>query len=129
MPTPTWRASRALARLSTPVPRHTRDVTATTRVLLISEYGAESPLWWADYNDVVRGRGVTSLLTRCRATNTCPKIFETYGGPEYWYGRGTVGIAGTTGVDDIPLPANVRRYYQVGTTHGGGAGGFSIRLW
>jgi len=92
----------------------------------IYEPGAESPLWWADYNDVARGRGVTSLLTRCSASNTCPKIFETYGGPEYWYGRGTVGIAGTMGVDDIPLPVNVRRYYQVGTTHGGGPGGFSI---
>jgi len=92
----------------------------------IYEPGAESPLWWGDYNDVVRGRGVTSLLTRCRGTSTCPKIFETYGGPEYWYGRGTVGIAGTTGTDDIPVPSNVRRYYQIGTTHAGGPGGFSI---
>jgi hypothetical protein len=92
----------------------------------IYEPGAEAPLWWGTYNDVVRGRGMTSLLTRCNATGTCPKIFETYGGPEYWYGRGTVGIAGTTGVDDIAVPSNVRRYYQVGTTHGGGPGGFSI---
>src|SRR5262249_16206158 len=32
---------------------------------------------------------------------------------------------GTRADRDIPLPANVRRYYFPGTTHGGGAGGFS----
>ena len=32
---------------------------------------------------------------RCAATKTCPKITETYGGPEFWYSRGSVGIAGT----------------------------------
>jgi hypothetical protein len=66
------------------------------------------------------------LLHRCQATNTCPKITETYGGPEFWYSRGTVGIAGTTGNLDLPLPANVRRYYSPGTPHGGGRGGFAV---
>ena len=51
---------------------------------------------------------------------------ETYGGPEAWYSRGTVGIAGTKGTEDLPLPENVRRYYHAGTTHGGGAGGFNL---
>jgi len=51
---------------------------------------------------------------------------ETYGGPEIWYSRGSVGIAGTKGTEDLPLPANVRRYYHAGTTHGGGAGGFNL---
>lgn len=53
-------------------------------------------------------------------------ITETYGGPEFWYSRGTVGIAGTTGREDLPLPGNVRRYYHAGTPHGGGMGGFSL---
>jgi hypothetical protein len=88
--------------------------------------GIEGPLWWADYTDTVRSRGTWGLLHRCTATNTCPLIFETYGGAEYWYGRGTVGIAGTTGVDDIPVPSNVRRYYMSGTTHGGGGGRFVL---
>ena len=57
--------------------------------------GAEGPLWWGDYVDQVRGRPAWGLLHRCQATNTCPKITETYGGPEFWYSRGTVGIAGT----------------------------------
>ena len=92
----------------------------------IFEPGAEAPLWWEDYNDTARGRGVTGILDRCRATHTCPKIFEDFGGAEIWYGRGGVGIAGTRGTDDIRVPHNVRRYYHSSTAHGGGPGGFSI---
>ena len=88
--------------------------------------GADGPLWWLPYEDKVRGRPAWGLLSRCMSTNTCPKIMETYGGPEAWYSRGTVGIAGTTGTEDLPLPAFVRRYYHAGTTHGGGAGGFQL---
>jgi len=88
--------------------------------------GADGPLWWEEYTDTVRGRAKWGLLTRCRVSSTCPLIMETYGGPEAWYSRGTVGIAGTKGTEDLPLPPNVRRYYHAGTTHGGGAGGFNL---
>jgi hypothetical protein len=91
----------------------------------IFEPGAEAPLWWTPYNDTARGRGTTGILDRCAATSTCPKIFEDFGGAEIWYGRGSIGIAGTRGLDDIPVPGNVRRYYYASTPHGGGAGGFS----
>jgi hypothetical protein len=91
----------------------------------IFEPGAEGPIWWGDYNDIARGRGVTGILARCRASGTCPKIFDDFGGPEVWYGRGGVGIAGTRGNGDIRLPPNVRRYYYSSTAHGGGGGGFS----
>ena len=96
----------------------------------IFEPGAEAPLWWGDYNDVARGHGITGLLDRCRRTDTCPKIFDDFGGPEVWYGRGGVGIAGTGGTEshtEVPLPSNVRRYYNPGTSHGGGAGGFAVQ--
>ena len=88
--------------------------------------GGEGPLWWADYKDDVRGLPAWGILHRCTASKTCPKITETYGGPEFWYSRGSVGIAGPTGKDDLPLPENVRRYYHAGTTHGGGMGGFKL---
>jgi len=88
--------------------------------------GAEGPLWWGDYEDEVRGLPAWGLLHRCSATQTCPKITETYGGPEFWYSRGTVGIAGTRGTEDLPLPDNVRRYYHAGTSHGGGRGRFNL---
>jgi hypothetical protein len=87
---------------------------------------ADGPLWWDDYTDQVRDRPAWGILHRCRVTNTCPKITETYGGPEYWYSHGSVGVAGTSGKEDLPLPANVRRYYQPGTPHGGGRGGFAL---
>src|SRR5438034_2120679 len=92
----------------------------------IFEPGAEGPIWWGNYNDKVRGRGVTGLLQRCRATDTCPKIFDDFGGPEIWYSRGSVGIAGTSGKGTLPLPGHVRRYYHASTTHGGGGGGFAV---
>jgi hypothetical protein len=87
---------------------------------------ADGPLWWSDYTDQVRDRPAWGILHRCTASNTCPKITETYGGPEFWYSHGSVGITGTAGKEDLPLPANVRRYYHPGTPHGGGRGGFSL---
>ena len=88
--------------------------------------GSSGTLWWADYQDTVRGTQAWGFLHRCNLTNTCPKIMETYGGPEMWYSHGSVGIAGTLGTEDLPLPANVRRYYHPGTAHGGGGGGWNI---
>jgi hypothetical protein len=88
--------------------------------------GTDGPVWWSDYIDDLRGRPSWGILHRCEATKTCPKITETYGGPEVWYSRGTVGITGTDHKKDLPLPANVRRYYHPGTTHGGGRGGFAL---
>jgi hypothetical protein len=89
------------------------------------EPGSEAVLWWGDYEDKARHRPVSSLLDRCRATNTCPKIFDTFGGVEFWYLRESPNLVGTDAKADIPLPGNVRRYYFPGTTHGGGPGGFS----
>src|ERR1019366_6492058 len=87
---------------------------------------ADGPLWWSDYIDDVRGRTSWGILHRCEATKTCPKITETYGGPEVWYAHATIGIAGTAQRKDLPLPANVRRYYHPGTSQGGGRGGFEL---
>ena len=88
--------------------------------------GSSGTLWWSDYQDTVRGTQAWGFLHRCGLTNTCPKIMETYGGPEMWYSHGSVGIAGTLGTEDLPLPPNVRRYYHPGTAHGGGGGGWNI---
>ena len=49
------------------------------------------------------------MLDRCRATNTCPKIFETFGALEFWYLRESPNFVGTDANADIPLPSNVRR--------------------
>ena len=84
------------------------------------ELGTEAPVWWEDWNDTPRGRGKAGLLDRCRATNTCPKIMETFGSAEIWGLRASFMLVGTTRKADIPLPDNVRRYYFPGVTHGGG---------
>ncbi|HEY6343559.1 MAG TPA: alpha/beta hydrolase domain-containing protein [Bryobacteraceae bacterium] len=89
------------------------------------EPGSDGVLWWGDYKDETRGRPEAGLLDRCRASGTCPKIFETFGSFEFWGLRGSPDLVGTAADRDIPLPPNVRRYYFPGVTHGGGRGGFS----
>jgi hypothetical protein len=90
------------------------------------EPGSEGVLWWAHHEDPVRqNREAQGLLDRCAATNTCPKIFETFGATEFTGRLMSVALVGTDARADVPLPSNVRRYYFPGTTHGGGDGGFS----
>lgn len=88
------------------------------------EPGSEPALWWSSYTDKARGRQSSSLLARCTATRTCPKVIEAFGSAEFWGLRMSPGLVGTDAAKDIPLPDNVRRYYMPGTTHGGGSGGF-----
>jgi hypothetical protein len=90
------------------------------------EPGSEPVLWWSKYPDPRRGGKSASLLDRCSATTTCPKVFEAFGATEFWGLRMSPGLVGTDAVRDIPLPANVRRYYMPGTNHGGGRGGFEV---
>jgi Alpha/beta hydrolase domain len=89
------------------------------------EPGSEAVLWWSDYPDAARHRPAAGMLDRCAMTKTCPKIMETFGGLEFWYLRESPNLVGTDAKADIPLPANVRRYFFPGTSHGGGRGGFS----
>ena len=90
--------------------------------------GSEGTLWWGSYTDRLRKLGTTSLLDRCTASNTCPKIVETFGSAEFWGLRMSPDLVGIDAKADIPLPANVRRYYFPSVTHGGGRGtGFSLK--
>jgi hypothetical protein len=88
------------------------------------EPGSDGVVWWSDYQDQARHRPAGALLDRCRATGTCPKIFETFGSAEFWALRMSPDLVGTRADRDIPLPPNVRRYYFPGVSHGGGRGGF-----
>lgn len=91
------------------------------------EPGSDGVVWWGEYADTTRNREKASLLDRCRATNTCPKIVETFGGVEFWYLRESADLVGTDAKADIPLPSNVRRYFFPATSHGGGRGGFDVQ--
>ena len=88
------------------------------------EVGNEGTNWWSEYDDKVRGLGTHSLQARCAAANQCPKVVEILGSAEFWNLRASVNFVGTDAKSDIPLPSNVRRYYNAGTHHNGGRGGF-----
>jgi hypothetical protein len=90
------------------------------------EVGNDGINWWSDYNDTVRGQGNHGLLDRCRADKNCPKVAEIMGSAEFWNLRASVNYVGTDLKADIRLPANVRRYYNAGTHHNGGRGGFDL---
>lgn len=87
--------------------------------------GVEGVVWYSPYEDKLRGFKRASVFDRCLVTKTCPKVIEMFGASEMWGLRGSPALIGTDAAADIPLPANVRRYYNPGVTHGGGRGGFS----
>ena len=62
------------------------------------------------------------------ASKTCPKIIEHFGAAEIWALKLGPEWVGTDAKEDIPLSANVRRYYVGSSTHGGGSGGFNASL-
>ncbi len=97
-------------------------------VLELYQAGSEGPQWWLPQADPVRGAPAAGLLDRCLKTRTCPKIIEHFGSAEVWALKLTPEWTGTDARKDLPLPANVRRYYIGSSTHGGGAGGFDTSL-
>jgi len=90
------------------------------------ELGSDGIDWWSSYDDVARGQGRHSLLDRCHADNACPKIAEIMGSTEFWDLHASPDYVGSDAKADIPLPANVRRYYNAGAPHNGGRGGFDL---
>ncbi len=97
-------------------------------VLELYQAGSEGPQWWLPQADALRGGAVGSIQDRCLASQTCPKIIEHFGSAEVWALKLTPAWVGTDGKVDLPLPANVRRYYIASSHHGGGAGGFDSSL-
>lgn len=97
-------------------------------VLELYQAGSEGPQWWLPHPDPVRGGPVAGLLDRCTTSRSCPKIIEHFGSAEVWALKLTPEWVGTDGKVDLPLPANVRRYYIASSNHGGGAGGFDSSL-
>ena len=97
-------------------------------VLELYQPGSEGPQWWAQHPDPVRGGPTAGILDRCQASRTCPKVIEHFGSAEVWALKLTPEWVGTDAKADLPLPANVRRYYLASSSHGGGAGGFDTSL-
>jgi len=88
-------------------------------VLELYEAGSEGPQWWSRHEDHVRNLPARSILDRCSASRTCPKVIEHFGAAEIWELKLGIEWVGTDAEQDIPIPANVRRYYIPSSTHGG----------
>ena len=100
-------------------------------VLELYQAGSEGPQWWLPHADPVRdgpGAKTAGILDRCTASRTCPNIIEHFGSAEVWALKLTPEWVGTDAKADLPLPANVRRYYIASSHHGGGVGGFDSSL-
>ena len=82
--------------------------------------GDQFPFTYTTLTDPISGR-TDSLLERCAASDTCPKIVHTDGEAEIWQGRSSL-IVTDPGGQHIELPDNVRAYLIAGTQHGGGRG-------
>ena len=87
--------------------------------------GDEAPVWWPDYPNYARGLPANGILHRCTQTNTCPEILETFASAELYSEKFHATLCGFTCFEDVPLPANVHRYYTPGGTHGGGTANFN----
>ena len=53
-------------------------------VLELYQAGSEGPQWWVPYPDEMRKLPARSILDRCNASKTCPKIIEHFGAAEIW---------------------------------------------
>ena len=98
-------------------------------VMELYQAGSEGPQWWVPYPDhdarPARAQHPRPLqcdedVSRRSSSTSAPRRSgDCKLGPEW---------VGTSAKEDIPLPANVRRYYIASSPHGGGAGGFDTSL-
>lgn len=76
------------------------------------------PFAYPVLTDHLSGR-TAGRIARCRASNTCPKIFDANSANEYWVKAGSLLHTDTRG-RDLPDPENVRFYLISGLSHGVG---------
>ena len=61
------------------------------------------------------------LFDRCRATNTCPKLFHVATALEMWEGRQSLGLTDPLGTHDVADPPEARTFIMASTQHGAAA--------
>ena len=94
-------------------------------LVVLHELGHEGAVWYNPWTDAPRGRSEWGVTSRCQATNSCPKILETFGSTEIYGLRHSFVLVGTDAKQDLPLAPNHARYYMASSNHGGGGGGFA----
>ena len=79
------------------------------------------PFAYPELHDPVSGR-TGGRGARCRASGTCPRVFEVNSANEYWVKAASLLHTDTTG-NDLADPEHVRFFLIAGTQHGTGRAG------
>jgi hypothetical protein len=78
--------------------------------------GDEFPFTYDVLTDPI-SKKTDGLLSKCRASNTCPKIMQTDNAFEVWQARASLVYTDPLGRHDVAPPENVRYYLQAGSQH------------
>jgi len=79
--------------------------------------GNEPPFTWSKtYEPISKITG--GILDKSLATNTVPKIIQTFSSSEYWQSRASLRTTDSYGKKDVAIPENVRMYLFSSTQHG-----------
>jgi hypothetical protein len=78
--------------------------------------GDQFPFAYIPTTDPFSGR-VDSILAKCQASNTCPKVMQLDSGSEPWAGRFSLVVTDPLGQSDLTLPPNVRVYMHASAPH------------
>jgi hypothetical protein len=74
------------------------------------------PFTYARQTDPLTQR-TGGVLDRCKATDTCPRLFHVATALEMWEGRQSLGLTDPLGRADVADPPNVRTFIMASTQH------------
>jgi hypothetical protein len=79
------------------------------------------PFAYTTLTDPLTGK-TDSVLARCEASGTSPKIMEVNDSNSYWFKSASLAITTPDGTTDLPDPPNVRFYLLSSIAHGVASG-------
>jgi len=79
------------------------------------------PFAYTSLTDPLTGK-TDSVLARCEASGTCPKIMEVNDSNSYWFKSAALAITMPDGTRDLPDPPTVRFYLLASIAHGVASG-------
>ncbi|HEV8714807.1 MAG TPA: alpha/beta hydrolase domain-containing protein [Candidatus Binatia bacterium] len=79
------------------------------------------PFAYISLTDPLTGK-TDSVLARCAAWGTCPKIMEVNDSNSYWFKSASLAITTPDGIRDLPDPPTVRFYLLSSIAHGVASG-------
>jgi hypothetical protein len=79
------------------------------------------PFAYTSLTDPLTGK-TDSVLARCAASGTCPKILEVNDSNSYWFKSAALAITTPDGSKDLPDPPTVRFYLLSSIAHGVASG-------